>query len=144
MIDAQTVAGISMIVSALLGGGLIGVLLRHRRDFPGAMASARKTGAEAQRLEVETENIAITTLEGQVRRLDERVESLEEQVEDCHKDRDLALAAARFLWDRLSIVAPEDKVLDNLRDYIKAPPIRRTPRHMDRQLRDIRRSDEPA
>jgi hypothetical protein len=132
------------ILSLLLGGGLLGVLLKHRRDYPGAMAAARKVGAEAERVAAETDDIKISSLERQVKRLDERVQMLEGQVEECQQDRDLALAAARFLFDRLSIASPSDEALEKLRPYLTTTPDRPIPRWMGRKITEVDEAEASA
>jgi cell division protein FtsB len=126
------------LLATLLGGGLIGIILQHLREHPRAMAAARKENAEADRLVAETDDIKTASLEGQVNRLDARVKILETQVQDCHQDRDLALAAARFLWDRLHSVAPSDEAVERLRDYLIKPPGLTIPRAMQDGLDRIK------
>ncbi|HEU0097321.1 MAG TPA: hypothetical protein VFQ67_00970, partial [Allosphingosinicella sp.] len=65
------------------------------------------------------------------------VEILERQVEECHQDRDLALAAARFLWDRLKIAAPQDEAIEKLRPYLSPMPDLPIPAGMRRRLHDL-------
>jgi hypothetical protein len=125
---------VATLAGTLFGGGLIGIIFNHWREHPRAVADARKTHAEAERIEVEVEGIKINTLEGQIARLDQRVKLLERQVQDCHQDRDLALAAARYLWDRLQIAAPSDEAVARLRDYLIKPPALTLPRSMEEEL----------
>lgn len=134
MVELSIAQALAAAVAALLSGGLIGVVLLHRRDLPRAMAEARKTEAEAGRITAEADDIKTASLERQLGRLDKRVEMLEHEVEDCHRDRDLALAAARFIWDRLQTVSPGDEVVEALREYLAKPPAFSTPRSMRDQL----------
>jgi len=136
-------AEVFQILSILLGGGLIGIVLKHRRDYPGALAAARRTGAEAERLHAETEDINLASMERQISRLDRRVELLESQVEECHQDRDLALAAARYLLDRLTIANPHDEAIEKLRPYLSPMPDLPLPLSMKRRLRDIDEAGRP-
>lgn len=122
------------LIGTLLGGGLIGAVLKHLRDHPRALADARKTHAEAERITVEVEDIKINALEGQIARLDKRVQLLERQVVDCHQDRDLALAAARYLWDRLNTACPNDEAVDRLRAWLAQPPGLTMPRAMRTEI----------
>lgn len=128
---------VSTLVATLLGGGLIGVVFLHRRELPKALAAARKTDAETGRLAAETDDLKIAALERQLGRLDERVEMLESEIAECHQDRDLALAAARFLWDRLRTAAPDDEAVERLRQYLHTSPTFSIPRDMKRRLDDI-------
>lgn len=119
---------LTMILGALLSGGLIGAFLNHLRESPKAKAEARRIG-------VETDSTHISSLERIIDRHERRIQTLEDQIQDCHKDRDLALTAARFLWDKLSIIAPDDETLAPLRHYLARPPaIMRTPPDMEQKL----------
>jgi hypothetical protein len=124
----------------LTAGGvisLVGIVLKFINDRRRTIAQARKTTAEAEKIEAEVDDITINRLEGQIDRLDKRVRTLERQVQECHQDRDLALAAARFLWDRLNIAAPTDEAVEKLREYLEKPPTLRVPRSMTAKLAEL-------
>lgn len=124
----------------LTAGGmvtLVGIVLKFLNDRRKTIAEARKTTAEAEMIEAEIDDMTINRLEGQIDRLDRRVKTLETEVKDCHQDRDLALAAARFLWDRLHIAAPDDEAVEKLREYLEKPPTLRVPRSMTRTLSEL-------
>ena len=117
--------------------GLLGLVLRYLNDRRKIMADARKVDKEADRLDAENEDIRIASLERQIDRLDRRVKLLETEVEDCHRDRDLALAAARFLHDRLATVSPGDEAIVKLNEYLKSPPAFALPKDMRAKLDEL-------
>lgn len=121
---------ITTIITALLSGGLVGAVLRYRIQYPKAVAEAKK-------LDYEADDTHIAALERVITSLERRMNILELEIADCHKDRELALTTARFLWDRLNTVSPSDEVLEPLRQYLARPPVPKLTRDMQDKLDEL-------